>query len=72
MEANAVHYTGQTVVWRGPFHMEVPLDFHIFINPEENEHLRETAAMVIAKVLSERYVLDAEESSCIIEDDEEY
>ena len=54
------HFTGETVVSRGPWQMKIPLDFHIVFNPDEDERYREQAAMCIASFLSEEYVLAKE------------
>lgn len=68
MEARTGHFTGETVVWRGPWHMEIPLDFHMILNPEVPGADMKTAAMVISKFLSEEFVLDAE--GCMMEDED--
>lgn len=65
------HFTGATVVNRGPWHMEIPLDFHFFINPEADESQIDNAVMVIAKFLSEEYVVAKEAEAAIMQDDEE-
>ena len=66
------HFTGETVVTRGPWQMQIPLDFHFIVNPEEDYRHLDQAVMVIAKFLSEEYVLEKEaEAANFIEDEEE-
>ena len=71
MEATkTAHFTGETVVWRGPWHMEIPLDFHIFLNPEISGAEMKTAAMVMSQFLSQEWVENAEAEASMMEEEE--
>lgn len=74
MESKTAHFKGETVVWRGPWHQEVPLDFHILLAPGADPELMHQAAMVLSRFLSEEWVSEKEleyRESSILDEDEE-
>lgn len=65
MDGKTVHFKGETVVWRGPWHQEVPLDFHILLAPGQDPELMHQAAMVISQFISQEWVMEREAESFI-------
>lgn len=69
MEVKSLHYHGETVVTRGPWHMDIPLDFHLFISANADQSLSGEAAMCIAQFIS-RNVVETREEECSIEEND--
>ncbi len=71
MEGVSPHFTGQTVVTREDYSVDIPLDFYIIFHPDADRSILPQAAMALAKFLSENYMLALDADDAILETDEE-
>jgi hypothetical protein len=73
MDDAPLHFEGRTIVSRGGWQMNVPVDFYLTINPEIDPGIIEEAALACAQTFTTSYVdkQDQEQAARMFSDDEE-
>jgi hypothetical protein len=68
-----LHFEGRTIVNRGEWKMNVPVDFYLVINEEIDPGIIEEAALACAQTFTTSYVdkQDAKQAARMFSDDEE-